>query len=101
MAPARQSLPVARVSASATIFSLAALDSTTRCAFSALRASRWDAITGPSESSRPMRDARSPTALASATWADTVFTDSAASSGDMTPERTRWPSRSTSAARAS
>ena len=48
-----------------------------------------------------MSEARSPTALASVTCAETVFTDWSASSGDITPERIRCSSSSTSNDRAS
>ena len=83
-----------------TIASFWVLDSAARCAFSALRASRCSAITGDSCSRRAVSAARSPTALASLTWAVTVLTDSDASSGDMTPERIRLSSSSTSKASA-
>ena len=49
----------------------------------------------------PVRAARSPTALASATWSRTVRTDAAASSGDITPLAIRCSSSSTSKASAS
>ncbi len=55
---------------------------------------------GASASRRASRPARSPTALASLTWARTVRTDSVASSGDITPEFTRFSSSSTSKASA-
>ena len=100
MAPPRQSVPSAIFSASATTFSLAALASACFAAFSALRASRCVAMTGPSASRRPVSDTRSPTALAPSTWAATFLTDSAASSGLMTPELMRFSSSSTSKASA-
>ena len=70
------------------------------CAFSTLRASRCSSMTGLSASRRADSAARSPTALASVTCPSTVLTDSFASSGDITPERTRCSSSSTSNARA-
>ncbi len=101
LAPLRQSLPAASFSASATMRSFSTLASACFSARSTLRASRCWPITSPNESSRPSSDARSPTALASATWPRTVRTDSAASSGDITPDLIRWSRRSTSKARAS
>ena len=95
-APARQSLPSAIFSASATSFSLDTLASAVFCARSARRDSRCPSITGRSASSRAVSEARSPTALASVTCAETVFTDWSASSGDITPERIRCSSSSTS-----
>ena len=96
LAPARQSLPSAIFSASATSFSLDTLASAVFCTRSARRDSRCPSITGRSASSRVVREARSPTALASVTCAETVFTDWSASSGDITPERIRCSSSSTS-----
>ncbi len=100
LAPLRQSEPSARTSASPTIFSLAAFDSADFWARSILRASRWVSRTGPSASRRAERVARSPTALAPTTCSCTVLIDVAASSGDITPELTRFSSSSTSNARA-
>ena len=68
-APARQSLPSAIFSASATSFSLATLASAVFWTRSARRDSRCPSITGRSASSRAVREARSPTALASVTCA--------------------------------
>ena len=101
LAPLRQSEPSASCSASVTIRSLLARDSADRCARSALRASRCTSSTGPSASSRAVRAARSPTAFASSTWVRTVRTDAVASSGDITPDWTRFSSSSTSNASAS
>ena len=101
LAPLRQSVPVASFSASPTMRSFSTLASACFCARSALRASRCWPITSPNESSLESSAARSPTALASTTWPRTVFTDSAASSGDITPDLIRWSSSSTSKASAS
>ena len=96
LAPLRQSVPAASFSASPTIRSFSTFASACFCARSALRASRCWPITSPNESSLASRAAMSPTALAPSTWPRTVFTDSAASSGDITPDLIRWSSRSTS-----
>ena len=101
LAPLRQSLDSASVSASATIASLRTLDSATFWARSALRASRWTSITLARASRRATSPSRSPTACASATCALTVLTDPAASSGASAPDLIRCSSRSTSNASAS
>ncbi len=101
LAPLRQSSLSASFSASETMASLAVLDSAAFLARSSLRALRWVASTGDSASSRPASDPRSPTALASTTWARTALIASAASSGDSTPALTRCSRRCTSRASAS
>jgi hypothetical protein len=55
----------------------------------------------PEPSSRAVSEARSPTAFAPSTCCETVFTDSIASSGDITPDRIRCSRSSTSNASAS
>ena len=101
VAPLRQSVPEASFSASATIRSLSTLASACFCARSTLRASRCSPMTSANESSFASRVSRSPTALAPSTWPRTVFTDSLASSGDITPDLIRCSSRPTSKASAS
>ena len=95
LAPARQSLPSASFSASATSFSLATLASAALrplgLAGLALRRDHRPSDVEPAGERGEVADR-----VGVGDLRRTVFTDSAASSGDITPELTRCSSRSTS-----
>ncbi len=97
--PPRQSLPAASFSASPTIVSLAAMASAFASARAAFRASIWAGRVSSRASRRFVRAARSPTALASATFFLLAAMACFASSGLIAWAATRVSSSWTSVVR--